>query len=162
VTQPLVDVNVVLDALLGRAPHGVAAAGLWAAAEKKHVRALFPAHGVTTLFYLLRQAKGAPTARRAVESVLSVFSVAPVDGGVLLRALSLGWTDFEDAVCAAAAEAVGCDLIVTRNPGDFRGSSVPVVDPATALSLLKSGEEPESVSERARWYGPRPARRRRR
>ena len=125
--HPLVDLNIVLDALLDRAPQGEAAARLWAAAERKRVGALVPAHGVTTLFYLVRQAKGAAAARRAVEAVLSAFGVAPADEAVLRRALSLGWADFEDAVCAAAAEASGCDLIVTRDPGGFRGSPVPAV-----------------------------------
>jgi predicted nucleic acid-binding protein len=160
--QPLVDVNVVLDALLARARQGEAAARLWAATEQKRVRALVPAHGVTTLFYLVRQAKGAAAARRAVDALLSVFGVAPVDEAVLRRALSLGWADFEDAVCAAAAEAAGCDLIVTRDPGGFRGSPVPVVDAATALSLLEEAGRPEGVSEGASRYGRAAKRRRRR
>ena len=147
--RPLVDLNIVLDAILDRPPHGEAAARLWAAAERKSVDALVPAHGVTTLFYLVRQAKGPAEARRAVEAVLSAFGVAPADEAVLRRAVSLGWPDFEDAVCAAAAEAAGCDLIVTRDPGGFRGSLVPVVDAATALSLLEESGGPESVSKRA-------------
>ena len=134
--QPLVDLNVVLDALLDRPPQGEAAARLWAAAERKRVRALVPAHGVTTLFYLVKQAKGPAAARRAVEAVLSAFGVAPADESVLRRALSLGWADFEDAVCAAAAEACGCDAIVTRDPEGFPDSPVEVIDPATALAWL--------------------------
>ena len=160
--QPLVDLNVVLDALLDRPPQGEAAARLWAAAERKRVRALVPAHGVTTLFYLVKQAKGPAAARRAVEAVLSAFGVAPADESVLRRALSLGWADFEDAVCAAAAEAAGCDLIVTRDPGGFRGSPVPVVDATTALSLLEEAGGPEGVSEAASRYGRTAKRRRRR
>jgi predicted nucleic acid-binding protein len=162
VKQPLVDVNVILDALLDRPPQGEAAARLWAAAERKRVGALVPAHGVTTLFYLVRRAKGAAAARRAVEAVLSAFGVAPVDEAVLRRALSLGWADFEDAVCAAAAEASGCDLIVTRDPGGLRGSPVPVVDAATALSLLEEADGPECVSEGASRFRGAATRRRRR
>jgi predicted nucleic acid-binding protein len=162
VKQPLLDVNVILDALLDRPPQGEAAVKLWAAAERKRIEALVPAHGVTTLFYLVRQGKGAAAARRAVDAVLSVFGVAPADGSILRRALSLGWTDFEDAVCAAAAEAAGCDLIVTRDPGGFRGSPVPVVDAATALSLLEESNGPEGVGEGARRYGSAAKRRRRR
>ena len=60
--RPLVDLNIVLDALLDRPPQGEAAARLWAAAERKSLDALVPAHCVTTLFYLVRQAKG-PAAR---------------------------------------------------------------------------------------------------
>ncbi|HEX9189496.1 MAG TPA: PIN domain-containing protein [Vicinamibacteria bacterium] len=158
----LLDLNVVLDALLDRPPHGEAAAKLWAAAEEKRIDALVPAHGVTTLHYLVRQAKGGAAARRAVEAVLSAFGVAPADEPVLRRALSLGWTDFEDAVCAAAAEAAGCDLIVTRDPGGFRGSPVPVVDAATAVSLLGEPKGPEGVSEGASRYERGRRRRRRR
>jgi predicted nucleic acid-binding protein len=150
--RPLVDVNVILDALLDRPPHGQAAAKIWKAAEEKRVAALAPAHGVTTLFYLVKQGKGAAAAREAMDGVLSVFGVAPVDEAVLRRALSLGWSDFEDAVCAAAAEAAGCDLIVTRDPRGFRGSPMPVVDAATAVSLLEGGPGPEGVAERAARY----------
>ena len=160
--RPLLDVNVVLDAVLDRRPHGPAATGLWAAVEGKRVVGLLPAHGLTTLFYLVKQGKGASAARRAVEAVLSVFEVAPVDEAVLRRALSLGWSDFEDAVCAAAAEAAGCDLVVTRDPRDFRGSPVPVVDPVTALSLLELGPGPGGVAEGPRASERSKKRRRRR
>jgi predicted nucleic acid-binding protein len=151
VKRPLVDLNVVLDALLTRPPQAQAAARLWAAAERGRIAAFVPAHGVTTLFYLVKQGKGAAAARRAVTTVLSVFGVAPADQAVLQRALSLGWADFEDAVCAAAAEAAGCDVIVTGDPRGFRGSAIPAVDAATALSLLEGGG-PETVAESARPY----------
>jgi len=45
--------------------------------------------------------------------------------------------DFEDAVCAAAAEASGCEAIVTRDPSGFPTPRFPVVDPIAALSWLK-------------------------
>jgi predicted nucleic acid-binding protein len=161
VKRPLLDVNVVLDALLDRPPYSQAAVRLWAAAEQKRLDALVPAHGVTTLFYLVRQARGVATARRAMDGILSVFAVAPVDEAVLRRALSLGWSDFEDAVCAASAEGAGCDLIVTRDPSGFRGAPVPAVDPVTAVSLLGGGPAPEGVAEPAAEYGARGRRRRR-
>ena len=160
--RPLVDVTVVLDALLDRSPYGEVAGTLWAAAERKRLEALVPAHGVTTLHDLVRQAKGAAAARRAVEAVLSVFGVAPVTASVLGRAVSLGFSDFEDAVCAAAAEAAGCDLIVTRDPRGFRRATVPVVDVETAVSLLQESSGPRGVSERAAPYGRSGRRRRRR
>ncbi len=58
------------------------------------------------------------------------------DPPVLRRALSLGWPDFEDAVCAAAAESCGCDAIVTRDPKGFVESPVRVVDCPAALAWL--------------------------
>jgi hypothetical protein len=85
------------------------------------------------VFYLLEEARDAAFARSGVELLISVFGVAPIDDNVVRRALVLGWPDFEDAVCAAAAEASGCEAIVTRDPDGFPDSPVPVVDPAGAL-----------------------------
>jgi predicted nucleic acid-binding protein len=146
VKRLLVDVNVVFDALMERSPHSHAAARLWSAIETQRVEALVPAHGVTTLFYLAARAKGTVFARRAVGAVLSAFGVAAVDGFVIQRAVSLDWRDFEDAVCAAAAEASGCDVIVTRDTGGFPGCALPVMSAETAVSLLE-GTPPDRVSD---------------
>jgi predicted nucleic acid-binding protein len=90
---------------------------------------------VTTLYYLVRKGRGAASARASIDALLRVFDIAPVDERVLRRAIALAWTDFEDAVCAAAAELAGCDAIVSRNAEDFVDSPVRVVDPATAVAL---------------------------
>jgi predicted nucleic acid-binding protein len=147
VKRVLVDVNVLLDALLPRPPHSEAATKIWAAAELGKVAGHVPAQGVTALFYLFLRAKGPASACRAVADLLAVFGVAAVDRAVLHRALALGWPDFEDAVCAASAEAAGCDLIVTRDPSGFAGSPVPTVDAATALALFDRGRSPDEVAE---------------
>ncbi len=132
----LLDLNVILDVILERAPGVEPASALWAAIENGRGRGLIPAHGLTTVFYLLEKARDASFARNGVERLISVFGVAPIDDAVVRRALVLGWPDFEDAVCAAAAEASGCQAIVTRDPDGFPDSPVPVVDPAGALTWV--------------------------
>jgi predicted nucleic acid-binding protein len=132
----LLDLNVILDVILDRSPGADSAAALWAAIEKGQGRGLIPAHGVTTIFYLLEKARGGAFARKGVERLISVFGVAPVNEDVVRRALVLAWPDFEDAVCAAAAEASGCEAIVTRDPGGYPNAPLPVVDAAAALSWL--------------------------
>ncbi len=135
----LIDLNVILDVILERAPGVEPASALWAAIENRRARALIAAHGVTTIFYLLQRARGRSFARRGLEQLVGVFGVAPVDEAVVRKALALGWPDFEDAVCAAAAEAAGCEAIVTRDPDGFPDSPVPVIDPAGALVELLQG-----------------------
>jgi predicted nucleic acid-binding protein len=146
VRRLLTDVNVVLDAVLERGPRSDAAAKLWMAAETGRVEALLPAHGVTTLFYLVARAKGAPFARRIIGSVAATFGIAAVDRVVIGRALTLAWPDFEDAVCAAAAEVAGCEAIVTGDPKGFPDCSIPVLSPETAVALLEAGP-PDRVAE---------------
>jgi len=131
----LLDLNVVIDVMLDR-PEADVAAALWAVIERGQGHGLVPAHGVTTIFYLLAKARDAAFARESVGRLLGVFTVAPVDHDVVRRALSLAWPDFEDAVCAAAAEASHCDALVTRDPRGFPNASLPVIDPAAALSWL--------------------------
>lgn len=142
----LIDVNVVLDAVFERPRHSQAASMLWSAAESKQFEALIPAHGVTTFFYLVARDKGSVVARRTLSKVLSTFGVAAVDQSVIQRAVSHDWRDFEDAVCAAAAEASSCDGIVTHDPKGFPGCALPVMSAETAVALL-GGTPPDRVSD---------------
>jgi hypothetical protein len=74
-----------------------------------------------------------------MDDLLLVPQIAPVDGPILRRALALGGPDFEDAVCAAAAEGAGCDAIISRDAKGFVKSPVRVLDPRAALALLREG-----------------------
>ena len=135
-TRLLFDLNVVLDVLFDRRPHVEAAAGLWAAIERGEAEGMIAAHGVTTLHYLAARAASPAFARRCVADVLTVFAVAPVDAKVLSDALALEFTDFEDAVCAAAASANQCQAIVTRDRRGFKKARLPALTPAEALAIV--------------------------
>lgn len=153
----LFDINIVLDVVLDRSPHAAPAALLWAAAERNQIEAFLPAHGITTVFYLVARQHDQRFARRVLDDLLLVPGIAPVDGPILRRALALGWSDFEDAVCAAAAEGVGCDAIISRDPRGFPKSPVRVLEPRAALALLREG--PTRAGESAPPLKP-PSRRR--
>ena len=133
----LVDLNVVLDVLLDRAPHAEAAAALWAAIEAGEAEGRLSAHAVTTLHYLATRARGLVFGEQCVRDVTSVFAVSPVDGAVVAHALALGFADFEDAVTVAAAEANGCGVIVSRDASGFRGASLAVLDAEAALAAIR-------------------------
>ncbi len=134
----LVDLNLVLDVLLDRAPHAEAASALWALVESRKAEGRLAAHSVTTLHYLVSRARDRAFADRCVADVLSVLAVAAVDDGVVREALALGWSDFEDAVCVRAAVACGCHMVATRDPRGFRGAPLPVLDAAGAVGVLRA------------------------
>ena len=127
----------VLDVLLDRAPFAETSARIWSLVERGKVGGMVPAHAVTTVRYLVSKQRDRATGRRFVSDLLHVFGVAAVNRAVLKRALELRMPDLEDAVCAAAAEAAGCDLLVTRDQKDYAGSPVAAIDPITALAIME-------------------------
>jgi len=135
-TRILFDTNVVLDVLLDRQPHVEASAAAWAAVETGISEGMLAAHEVTTLHYLVRKEIGTIKARRIVSALLRVFGVAAVNGAVVQEALQSPFSDFEDAVTAAAARLAGCEYIVTRDPKGFRGSPVRSLTPEAVLPIL--------------------------
>ena len=133
----LFDTNVVLDVLLDRQPYVEASAAAWAAVETGAVEGMLAAHAVTTIHYLVGKELGGLKARRVVSAILRVFRVAAVDGAVVQEALQLPFSDFQDAVTAAAARVAGCEWIVTRDPKGFRGSPVRSLTPEAVTPLIR-------------------------
>jgi predicted nucleic acid-binding protein len=132
----LFDTNVVLDVLLDRQPYVEASSAAWAAVETGRSEGMLAAHAVTTIYYLVRKELGNIKARRIISAILRVFGVATVDSAVVQEALQLPFSDFEDAVTAAAARLAGCECIVTRDPKGFRGSPVRSLTPEAVTPLL--------------------------
>ena len=152
--KALVDANVCLDVLLGRIPFGESSTKLWSLVEEGKLEGLVPAHAVTTVHYLVSRERDGATGRRFVADLLRVFRVAAVTETVLKRALDLDFADYEEAVCSAAAQEAGCELVVTRNRKDFSRSPVMAVDPITAVALVEGGGS-SGVSERRGSYESR-------
>jgi predicted nucleic acid-binding protein len=132
----LVDLNVVVDVMQNRPPFYEDSAGVIDAVVRREISGRLAAHSVTTLYYVILRERNREAAVNAVTSLLESFSVATVDDTVIRKALSWGWTDFEDAVQMAAAVAENVDYLITRNIKDFQSGPVPVVQPAAFLTLL--------------------------
>ena len=132
----LVDLNVIVDVVQQRQPFYEQSARVVDAVVRGQAAGWLAAHSITTLFYLINRLRNRQTAVTAITGLLDVFSVAAVDDSVILKALSWGWKDFEDALQMAAAANVSADYLITRNPRDFQDGIIPVVEPAAFLTLL--------------------------
>jgi len=132
----LVDTNVVLDVLLARRPFVVASAEVFGLVEHARIEGLLCATTITTIDYLLTQAMPRPAARQALQKILALFEIAPVNRAVLEEAIRSKITDFEDAVLDQAGRLAGAEVIVTRNQPDFRLASLKVVGPDELLASL--------------------------
>lgn len=132
----LVDTNVVLDVLLDRKTFSGPAARIFALVEESRIEGFLCATTVTTVDYLLARTLPADEARRALQRLLDLFEIAPVNRPVLEQALRSGISDFEDAVLEQAAHLVGAEAITTRNVRDFKRSVITVLDPPELLSAI--------------------------
>lgn len=135
------DLNVLVDVYQEREPYfqDSREALNWATSEQVH--GIFPAHGLTTLHYLLEKDPGQITARRAVEFVLLHLEIAGVDKEGFRRALRSSVSDFEDAVVAETATRAGSRYIITRNLEDFEHSAVEAISPTAFLERMAELQE---------------------
>lgn len=135
------DINVVLDVLADRDPWVEHSAAVLTILDGTEIEGWIAAHSVTTLYYLMSRHLGHKRAVSALIELLEHLSVTPLDEDLLIRALSLGWDDVEDAVQGISAQRAEADYIVTRNPSDFDAASVPVVTPKELLATLASSTD---------------------
>ena len=132
------DANIALDIFQQREPHQQHSAEAMSASVRGEIQGCFPAHAVTTVYYVLRRVVGHAEARRAANWLVNALEIAPCDSEVLTAAINMSMGDFEDAVVACSARHVECDYIVTRNKRDFTRSPVSAISPEELLDILAS------------------------
>jgi len=129
-----VDINVLLDVFQQRQPHYAASAQVVSLVSEGKLTGVCPAHGLTTLYYLVRKHATKADAEAAMDRVLRHFQIGNLDAAGWQRARLLAMGDFEDAAVAAVAAVSGSTLVVTRNVADFALSPVPGIAPVDFLS----------------------------
>ena len=132
----LLDLNVVLDVVLGREPWRAEADAIWDANRGAGSTLGCPPPRLPTLFYVVRKQEGLARAHLAVANCLRSLEIVPVDRTAVEMATTLSGSDFEDNLQIACAVEARLDAIVTRNPKDFAGSPITVLTPAEFLAML--------------------------
>ena len=130
------DINVLLDVFQKREPHYAASAQVVGMVTSGTLAGVCPAHGLTTLYYLVRKHGSKPDAEDAMDQVLRHFQIGNLEAADWQQARGLSFADFEDAVVSTVAKATASVFIITRNVDDFAGSPVPAIAPADFLSQL--------------------------
>ena len=90
-------------------------------------------HGLATAYYLLRRGRTEEEALGEVDRILSWARVATAGDAAARQARGMGFTDFEDALQAASAEACSATWIVTRDVTGFKNSRVAAISPLEFL-----------------------------
>jgi predicted nucleic acid-binding protein len=130
----LIDTNVILDALMNRAPWANAAQGVMLAVAEEKAVGCITASTFTDIYYLLRRhLQDRERTKRTLRGLLSVISVLDVNGKDCEEAFELPMQDYEDAHLAYCAKRHNIDNIITRNVKHFDGSPVKAVRPEDFL-----------------------------
>ncbi|XCN71442.1 MAG: PIN domain-containing protein [Candidatus Electrothrix aestuarii] len=133
----LFDTNVILDVLLDREPFSNDAALLMAKVEHSEFAGFACATTITTIHYLCTKMLDREAAASHIQSLLSLFTIAPVNQRVLEKSLASRFKDFEDAVIHEAALHAGVQHIITRNIKDFKEATLPVHEPKEFLGAFE-------------------------
>jgi len=134
-TALFIDTNVMLDLLGERAPFYDPIAKIASLADKGKVDMIASALSYSTVFYLLSKYESAQKAKEKLRKFKIISKISSVSEEIIEKGLSSNFTDFEDALqyhCALQSE---CNILITRNGKDFKGSEIPVM---TADEYLKS------------------------
>jgi len=134
----LFDTNILLDVFLDRKPFEATAIRLLGAVENKIIQGYLCATTITTLDYLLTKSVGKVKAKRAILTLLDLFTIAEVNCRTLKAAVESDFLDFEDAVLYFSGYEAGVDGIVTRNGDDFKTAQLPIHQPDALWHLINS------------------------
>ena len=128
------DTNILLDVLMNRPGFVADSEAAILRCEALGVGLFVAWHGLATAYYLLRRGRTEPEAMQEVDRILAWARVALVGDAEALRARNLGFSDFEDAMQAASAEACGAQWLITRDSTGFASSPVLAISPQNFLA----------------------------
>jgi predicted nucleic acid-binding protein len=123
------DMNVVLDVLLARQPFFAEASQVWDANLQGQITDGIAAFTVPTVFYVVHRQTDLTHANDAVRICLTTLDIIPVQRSTLEKARTLAGSDYEDNLQLACALEAQMDCLVTRDPSDYPGASIPVLTP---------------------------------
>ncbi|MBP7477484.1 MAG: PIN domain-containing protein [Chitinophagales bacterium] len=133
------DTNVLIDFLADRKPFSLDAAKIFNYSIKKKVSIYVAAVSYNNIYYILRQSRTHAETIKILNELQEWAEVIDVTKDVIRKALKSEFKDFEDAIqynCAKTINKIDC--IVTRDTKDFKTSSIPIMTPKEALTMIES------------------------
>ena len=133
----MLDTNILLDAVLSGRPGTDAAREVINRCNGNGEYGMACALSLKDVYYVASKVHGEPWARQAVQKIMGLVVVAPVDAEVLDEASRSNEPDFDDGIVRACAELNDADFIITRDKAAFLKSKVRAVSVAEYLDIVK-------------------------
>lgn len=109
-----------------RQPHFAASNQILCLCRRKALVGAIAFHTVANLFYFY----GKAVIPFVKERLLMDFAAHGASSATIQDVLRWGFSDFEDALQAAAATTASASFIITRNVKEFKFSRIPALSPA--------------------------------
>ena len=128
-TKLFLDANVVIDLLGERDPFYKAVARIATLADKGEINVMVSALTYSILYYLLSKFEDREVVKEKIRKFKVIAETSDLTDKIIEKGLSSKFSDFETALQYHCALMMNCDIVITRNGKDFKGSEIPVLSP---------------------------------
>jgi predicted nucleic acid-binding protein len=126
----LLDTDVILDFFLDRKPFSDDSAKILSWCELKEIQGFITPVIISNSYYLLKKNATHNKVIEKLKVLLTIIDVLIMDKEIVMNALNSDFNDFEDALQNFSAIKSGeIEMIITRNPKDFKHSLIAVFTP---------------------------------
>ena len=137
----LLDTNVIVDVLQKRDPWFADGQKLFYAIANQQITGCITAKEAADIYFFSRkqftgQENVDAKARTVMTKLYALFELIDTLGIDCQNAIAIENNDYEDAIMIESAVRSGVDCIVTRNPGHFKPSPLPVYLPSEFVQRL--------------------------
>ena len=133
------DTNILIDFFADRKPFSFEAAVLFNYSDKKKIKIYISAISYNNIYYILNRSYSHASTIKILEDLDEWTEIIDVSKEIIKKSLKSEFKDFEDAIqynCAKSLNKI--DFIVTRDTKDFKTSSLPIMTPKEAITLIES------------------------
>jgi predicted nucleic acid-binding protein len=135
--EVFIDTNVIIDFLIDRKPFDEAAARIFALAEQKKLVLHVSSLSFSNIYYVLRRFSSDHQVLKLLEQLSILVNILPVSDEVIKKAITSGFTDFEDAIqYFCAKQDSGISAIISRDEKGFKNSDLAVFGPDAFLATF--------------------------
>ncbi|MBS1747088.1 MAG: PIN domain-containing protein [Bacteroidetes bacterium] len=133
------DTNVLIDFLANRKPFSIDVAKLFNYSFHKEINIYISAVSYNSIYNILRQSCSHNETIKILSELNEWTDIIDVTKDIIYKSLKSGFKDFEDAIQYNCAKSISnIDFIVTRDTKDFKLSTLPILTPKEAISLVES------------------------
>jgi predicted nucleic acid-binding protein len=138
VDRIFLDTNIIIDFLGEREGFYEAAAKIMTLADRRQIVLLISPIAFSTAYYILSKYENPLAALEKTRKLKLLCQISVIDDEVVEKALTGGFSDFEDAIQHFSALASKADVIITRNLKDFKRALLPVMDAESYLEIWRN------------------------